>query len=554
MLADTQALAHVGSWEWDLSAPRAVWSDELCRIFGLAPGFPPSWDQFRALVHPEDRDVVNTQVANVEDGTQATSSYRIVRPDGETRHVHGRSHGRTDKWGDVTHLFGTIQDVTEARVAALARREAHELFETAFTNAPIGMALVGLDGRWIRVNDAVCRMLGWSAEELATRTFQDITHPDDLDADLAQVGLLLAGEIDGYGMEKRYLTRTGGEIWARLSVSLVRDVSGHPRHFVSQLEDITQRREDERRLRAAEAEARAQRDHATAIIGAMHEGYALTIDGEITAVNEALCALTGFAEHELVGARAPFPFWPPEHSRDNSALRRQILGSRAGTFTVALMRKGGDRFEAEVTAQPAFDHAGQALGFVNTIRDVSVQRRQQRELETMARTDSLTGLANRHVLHESLDRCAALASRRAGSMALILLDLDRFKQINDQYGHPAGDAVLVEVARRLEATVRSGEVLARVGGEEFAWLLPEADAERAFVVAERAREAIASRPFAGAGPLTISAGVGVITVPADGTALYSLADRALYEAKQSGRNCTCCQTLGAELVAPTALA
>ena len=100
------------------------------------------------------------------------------------------------------------------------------------------------------------------------------------------------------------------------------------------------------------------------------------------------------------------------------ALRRRILGSRGGTFTVTLMRKGGERFEAEVTAQPAFDEAGQVLGFVNTVRDVSVQRRQQRELEIMARTDSLTGLANRHVLQESLDRCAALAepSRRRRSL------------------------------------------------------------------------------------------------------------------------------------------
>jgi diguanylate cyclase (GGDEF)-like protein/PAS domain S-box-containing protein len=546
-LADTQALAHVGSWEWELSQPCAGWSDELCRIFGLAPGFAPTWEEFRALVHPEDRAIMDAQVASVEDGRRASSSYRIVRPGGELRHVSARSHGRTDKWGDVTHLFGTIQDVTEARLAGIARREAQELFETAFTNAPIGMALVGLDGRWIRVNDAICRMLGWSAEELATMTFQDITHPEDLDADMAQVGMLVAGEISGYEMEKRYVTRSQRQIWVRLSVSLIRDEDGEPRHFVSQLEDITQRREDERKLRAAEADARAQRDHATAIIGAMHEGYALTHGGEIKAVNDALCTLTGYEQHELIGQRPPYPFWPPELRKENMALRRTVLDQRGGTFEVTLMRRTGERFEAEVTAQPAFDQAGQVLGFVNTVRDVSVQRRQRRELELRAQTDHLTGLANRHVLHESLTRGAALAARRRGPMALILLDLDWFKQVNDRFGHPTGDLVLVEVARRLEATVRIGEVLARVGGEEFAWLLPEADAERAVVAAGRARAAIASEPFTKAGHMTISAGVGVLSgspsAPADGDALYRLADQALYEAKQQGRNRTCCQTL-----------
>lgn len=126
----------------------------------------------------------------------------------------------------------------------------------------------------------------------------------------------------------------------------------------------------------------------------------------------------------------------------------------------------------------------------------------------------------------------------------MLLDIDWFKQINDQHGHPAGDAILVEVAQRLTATVRSGEVLARVGGEEFAWLLPQARLSDAVLAADQARAAISAVPFATAGPLTMSAGVGVMHAPADGDALYRLADRALYAAKQAGRDRTSCLTLG----------
>jgi diguanylate cyclase (GGDEF)-like protein/PAS domain S-box-containing protein len=425
--------------------------------------------------------------------------------------------------------------------AALHRRRfGQELFETAFAQAPIGMALVGLDGRWMKVNRAVCEITGWTEAELLQRTFQDITHPDDLDADLAHLQRLLAGQSTGYQMEKRYITRSRAQIWVLLSVSLVRDASGRACHFISQIVDISQRKRAEQRSQEAEAEARAQRDHATAIISAMREGYALTIDGEIKAVNEALCALTGFSENELVGSRPPYPFWPPELHAEHEQVRQRVLDGGGGSFEVRLMRTSGERFEAEITAQPARDGAGDTIGFVNTIRDISVQNRHQRELERLARTDSLTGLSNRHVLQDSLEREAA--SMDHGQLALVLLDLDLFKQINDDFGHPAGDAVLVEVARRLSRTVGAGEVLARVGGEEFAWLLPAASLPEAVAAADRARTAISARYFPGAGTLTMSAGVGLSNTPSDGDALYRLADRALYEAKQSGRNRTCCHT------------
>jgi diguanylate cyclase (GGDEF)-like protein/PAS domain S-box-containing protein len=301
--------------------------------------------------------------------------------------------------------------------------------------------------------------------------------------------------------------------------------------------DISERKRAQRRLQTAEAEARAERDHATAIISAMGEGYALTMDGEIKAVNEAICHLTGFSPADLVGARAPYPFWP----LDQESQLEELLGETGGTREVTLVRADGERFEAEVTTRPARVQDGRAIGFVNTVRDVSVQKRHQRELERLARTDSLTQLANRYVLQEALEREAGRRSTDTRQLALVLLDVDLFKQINDRFGHPAGDAVLVEVARRLERTVRAGEVLARVGGEEFAWLLPASSAADAIAAADRARAAISSEPFGRAGALTMSAGVGLVLTPSDGDVLYRMADRALYEAKQSGRNRTCCQ-------------
>ena len=371
---------------------------------------------------------------------------------------------------------GAAESRTARRVVERERDDARDLFETAFSHAPIGMALVGLNGRWLKVNRAICRMTGWSQQELLERTFHDLSHPDDLSADQALMQQLIGGEIDDYRMEKRYVTRGGGHIWALLSVSLVRDEYGQPKHLIAQVQDIDDRKRTERRLLETEAEVRLERDHARTILAAMHEGYALTVEGEIVDVNDALCEMTGLLRQELIGCRPPYPFWPAERVRELAGVRGEVHSDTGGTFEAVFARANGTRFDVEVTAIPAFGADGARIGFVNTMRDVSLRNLQRRELERQARTDSLTGLANRYVLDEELERVTLGGDGE--TIGLVLFDLDRFKQINDEHGHPVGDAVLVEVAARLSRIARESEVLARVGGEEFAWLLSGCDACR----------------------------------------------------------------------------
>ena len=541
--ADAQALAKVGSWGRDLDTGVSLWSDETCRIFGQPAGYSPSFEGVLALVHPEDRGRVRADLIRARAGGLVETAYRVVHPGGEVRHVIGRTYGRAEHGDRIDYVYGTIQDVTDRHAAETAHRDAQQLFEKAFSAAPIGMALVGLDGRWMKVNAALCRITGYSAEQMLTLSFADLVHPDDtVGPQDEHVQQLLAGVVDSYEVEKRYRTRDGETIWITMSVSLDRDADGHPRHFVTQIADITERKQAEDRLQRAEAEARAERDHATAIIEAMGEGYCLTRDGAIVAVNDALCQLTGFTAEQLIGSRAPFPFWPPDLAQALIAEQTEFREESGGSRTATFVRADGERFEAEVTARPAMIRDGRPLGFVNTIRDVSAQRRYERELQRLARTDTLTALPNRLVLQESLEREAPRRPDGERGLALVLLDIDHFKQVNDAFGHPAGDAVLIEVARRLQRTVRAGEVIARVGGEEFAWLIPGSTADEAISAADRARAAIAGEPVGRAGGLTMSAGVAIVPTPCDGDQLYRLADRALYAAKQSGRDRTCLQT------------
>ena len=160
--------------------------------------------------------------------------------------------------GEILAGMGFTQDVTEAREAERQLRESEQRFRLALDHAPIGMAIVGLDGLFREVNSALCRLTGYPPDRLMTLTFQEITHPDDLDADLTQLAQLVLGEIDCYSMDKRYYTASGDLVWVLLTVSLVLADDGEPLYFVSQMQDITDRKTRERSV----AEAAAALEHA----------------------------------------------------------------------------------------------------------------------------------------------------------------------------------------------------------------------------------------------------------------------------------------------------
>ncbi|MEY2564534.1 MAG: hypothetical protein QOH88_2727 [Verrucomicrobiota bacterium] len=159
------------------------------------------------------------------------------------------------------------------------------LFQNAFEHAAIGMALVAPDGAWLRVNRSVCDITGYTEAELLQRTFQDITHPEDLDLDLEFVNKMLAGVLDDYRMEKRYLAKNGAIVWVLLSVSLVRDEEGKPRFFISQIQDISERKENERQLSEAATEIEKLR---TGLLKICAWTKRIEIDGRWIPVDEFL--------------------------------------------------------------------------------------------------------------------------------------------------------------------------------------------------------------------------------------------------------------------------
>ncbi len=205
-----------------------------------------------------------------------------------------------------------------------------------------------------------------------------------------------------------------------------------------------------------------------------------------------------------------------------------VAGKLWGTVGAARTGDGGLPANAEERAARFADLA--AIAISNTeAREMLAER---------ASTDDLTRLSNYRAFHERLRFEVERATRHGRELSLVVIDIDSFKAINDAHGHPIGDAVLTEIAQRLLGEMRETDMVARVGGEEFALLLPESSAANAFAVAERVRLAIVERPFALAGRVTMSAGVCSLSEGADAETMLRLADRALYRAKHDGRNMT----------------
>jgi PAS domain S-box-containing protein/diguanylate cyclase (GGDEF)-like protein len=309
---------------------------ELCTLLGRsATELLGRRDQ--EFTHPDDR------AADVEvawrilggEGTTHQCEKRFVRPDGTVVWVLANLTFLRDHAGRPLSWVGQFQDVTARREAEEQLRGAEERFRQAFDHAPIGMALVGPQGDWLRVNRRLCVMLGYTEGELLSRTFQEITHPDDLGADLEHVAAMLAGEISAYEMEKRYVRRDGSAIWMLLSVSLVRAGDGTPRYFISQIQDI-----DARKRSQNELEQLARTDALTGVLN--RRAWDLEL-ARATTIAHRQSAPLAIAVMDLNGFKAV----NDRHGHDmgDELLRRACVAWRAELRpTDTLARLGGDEF------------------------------------------------------------------------------------------------------------------------------------------------------------------------------------------------------------------
>jgi diguanylate cyclase (GGDEF)-like protein/PAS domain S-box-containing protein len=251
-LAQAQAIGGIGSWEVDLLSGERHWSAEQFRLHGVDPsaGLPPM-ESYVMRVHPDDRAALQKSMAgNLQRRAAFVEEYRLQHPTRGTRilQLRGDFLEAEPDAGPAARMAGTCQDVTDERAARSALQTAEERFRRSFDDALIGMMIIGLDGRYERVNNAFCAIVGYTKEQLADLSRQSITHPADVAAENAVVQSLLDGETSSHVREKRYLDASGHAVWTAINLTLIRDAKDRPVHFIAQVQDITERRSYERRL------------------------------------------------------------------------------------------------------------------------------------------------------------------------------------------------------------------------------------------------------------------------------------------------------------------
>jgi len=539
--------------------------------------------------------------------------------------------------------------------------ESEARFRNAMEYSAIGMALVSIEGQWIQVNKSLSNFLGYTADQLRALTFQQITWPEDLHADLQQLEMLLAGDINSYSMEKRYYTSEGSVVWALLAVSVVRDTDGSPLYLIAQIEDINDLKhtewvnkrlmeritlaneaggigiwewdlasdviswdkrmfelyevqphvkpsyklwaeciitEDlpqaekivreslrarmpfklEYRIKVADG-IRHIRSLANRVLnknGDVERLLGINIDmTEVKQLNEALyqekerlhitldsigeaviCTdidmnvtfmnpiaekLSGWPQDEAIGQhiltilRITFGETGPAleniHSGDFSRM--------AIEQDVVLHCRNGGNHDIHYNVTPLTTLDGQSIGSVLVIQDVTESRKMLRQLSYSASHDSLTHLANRVSFENHLKRLLQSAGENRQRHALVFIDLDRFKAVNDTAGHAAGDALLRELSSLMLSMLRTGDFLARLGGDEFGLLLPDCSTENARYISERIIDTINDYHFVWDGSLhRIGASAGITQIDADNkvaSEVLSQADIACYASKNSGR-------------------
>ncbi len=516
------------------------------------------------MVAPDDHDRAAESIAAGE-----SAVFRIRRPSGDVRWVNCSMSPTYGADGEVSGAIGFMADVTDRRTEQLRIARSEERMRSIVGAMTDAIVVTDGDGTILWSNPAAQAVFGYDDVELLSMAIGGLFAEEGADdpdffADRLAAHGLLAGDL-GFAIRGR--GADGREI--PLEVRVQPHALGESEGFTVVLRDLTQHVESERAAEQRALEQEALRSLATLVAQQVsveaaaaatiekagwtaRATYAMVVEftlpdhGELRAVWPSAGGTTldvgdELRLHDCVPLEALRDHGVAQHVWDGEAWwLRSPLPSLGTTLALpiivddvvwgALVVACGPHVSV-IDTEALMEHFASLLGMAVSAAE------QRAQLARLASTDDLTGLANRRAFTRQLEVEIERARRYARPLSLVLFDLDHFKAVNDTHGHAVGDQVLTAVANRVGRGVRAGEMLARVGGEEFAWILPEADSQGASRAAERALEALRGTTHGAAGIVTASMGVAQLAGPEDDLSmLYRRADDALYEAKAGGRD------------------
>ncbi|MBI5284537.1 MAG: EAL domain-containing protein [Chloroflexi bacterium] len=433
----------------------------------------------------------------------------------------------------ITGVIGVATDVTEVSRSEHALAETGRMLHVLIEASPVPITALDVEGRVQLWNPAAERAFGWSEEEVLGQPYPLV--PEGKSEEF----LHLLQEVVGNrrtlaGVELKRQRKDGSPIDIALSAAPLAGDGDTVAGAMAVLVDITEAKRSEQTLRASEAKYRA-------IFENIHDVFYQTeLRGTIVEVSPSASQF-GYSREQLIGTSVLNIY----SDADERIAFVKALSERGevSDYEIRLKRGDGGVMAASVSAQARRDAAGAVIGFEGTIRDISERKRFESQLVQMANHDPLTGLFNRRRFDEELERHVSEAQRYGLRGALLFMDLDTFKDVNDSRGHHAGDELLFALARLLREQLRATDIVARLGGDEFAVLLPHTDTEQAQTVAADLLDTIRNRTFvAGGSPLRITASIGMAVFPdheVSAGECLSRADLAMYRAKDEGRDRVC---------------
>ena len=417
-------------------------------------------------------------------------------------------------------------------------------YRASFEQAAVGILHTSLQGRILQCNQSFARIVGYSPEELVGSNFQDITPPEDRDAGKATAMRLLSGEVRSASFEKRYLRKDGTLTWVMLTISIQHDEADRPLFFLTLVQDIDARKQAEALLAGAQEALRISEERYRTAFQMSLDSINLNrlSDGMYVDCNKAFLDVTGYTREEVIGQTSlALNIWedPSDRNRMVEALH---AGGVCRNMETRFRKKNGETIWGLLSAS-VMELEGVPCVLTIT-RDISEVKTAQDEIRQLAFYDPLTELPNRRLLLERLRRAVAASQRSGRLRALLFIDLDNFKNLNDTLGHSVGDLLLREVGARLRECIRTNDTAARVGGDEFVVIIEdlgataEDAASRARTVAEKILASI-MRPYMLAGRECRSTSSIGITIfggrKESSSAILQQADIAMYQAKAAGR-------------------
>ncbi|WP_285906729.1 sensor domain-containing diguanylate cyclase [Pseudodesulfovibrio pelocollis] len=465
---------------------------------------------------------------SLEAGDQAHFEYTMRRKDGT---VFPTENSVARIIGDDGSELGTVsvvRDISNRKEAEQQLRRSEEKFRRIFETIEDGYIVTDMDGTIRMVNPATCALLGYSESELVGRSMGGL-YVDDSERARFALALEATGASRGHQLKAR--RKDGSQIIVEASAHLVFDEAGRPVAKEGTFRDITKRIEADRQLREREEQYRALFENNRAVM--------LLVDPRTGRIVDANPAAVQFYGHPAEALRSMA--FSDINAQDETAIFKEMVDSRRENRAYFIHRHrlaNGEVRDVEVYSGPIMVQSNQLI--YSVIHDITERARLEREMKRLATTDALTGADNRHEFFRLAELELRRARRYGNPLSVLMLDIDYFKSVNDTHGHQAGDAVLKALSALVRAALRDTDIFGRLGGEEFAIILPETDLAGGALVADRLRRELGGltvRLRDTAVNFTVSIGVSELRDKdrlIDDT--VNRADEALYRAKRMGRN------------------